>query len=56
MHAFGGGILEMHRTEYRRGGDDDHVHAGINDLLIRIEAYEAVIVGDFLSLLLKFAF
>ena len=48
VNALLGGVLEVSRTEDRRSGDNHHVHTGINDLLVGIEACEAVIFRNFL--------
>ena len=49
MDPLGGGVLEMDGTEHGRGGHDDHVHAGVDDLLVGVEAREAVLGGHHLA-------
>ena len=39
----------MDGTEHGRGGHDDHVHAGVDDLLVGVEAHEAVLLGHHLA-------
>ena len=39
----------MDGTEHRRGGHDDHVHTGVDDLLVGVEAREAVLLGHHLA-------
>ena len=43
----------MVRPEYRRSGVNDHIHTGVDDLLICIKADEAVLVGYFLAKFLR---
>ena len=51
VHAFLRSVLEHLRAEDWGRGEDDHVDAGVDDLLVGIEADEAFVLWHFLSTL-----